>query len=237
MNIPFLIYDLLLWSLFSLSHGLALSATLVLGQCLWQVLPLWIFGIFLPSFGVFYLLCLMALVRLLGWCLPRLKTGYHDVPGSPGFYIWTLHFSLNRLIWLHPIKNLILYSATLRWLAFRALGAKVAFSTSISADVDFVDLSLIEIGSQSLIGSGSLLSGHFMSTEKLHLGPILIGKEVNIGGGCQIGPHVSIGDGSWIGADCRLAPLVKIGKNCRIEPLSVLLPGTEVLDGETWPES
>ncbi|MGE3724415.1 MAG: DapH/DapD/GlmU-related protein [Candidatus Sericytochromatia bacterium] len=233
---PFLLYDGVLWLLFSLSHGLALGGALLLGQWLWMHLPLVLLGVLLPSLGLVYLLGLFLVVRLLRLFLPPLESGYHAVPGSTGFYVWTLHFTLNRLIWLHPLKNLILYSATLRWLAFRALGGKVGFSTSISADVDFVDLPLIEIGSDSLIGSGSLLSGHFMSTEKLHLGPIQIGKNVNMGGNCQVGPHVKIGDGTWIGADCSLAPLVTIGQNCRIEPLSVLPPGTELADGETWPQ-
>lgn len=236
MLIPFLVYDAVLLLLFSLTHGLALGGAWLLGHWLSLYLPLVVLGLLLPSLGLVYLAGLLALVRLLRLFLPPLESGYHVVPGSKGFYVWTLHFTLNRLIWLHPIKNLILYSASLRWLAFRALGGKVGFSTSISADVDFVDLPLIEIGTDSLIGSGSLLSGHFMSTEKLHLGPIQIGQAVNIGGNCQIGPHVKIGDGTWIGADCSLAPLVTIGKNCRVEPLSVLPPGTELADGESWPQ-
>lgn len=237
MSLPFVLYDLVLWICFSLSHGLALAGALLLGQWLWQTLPLVVFALCLPSLGLVYLLGLFGVVRVLRLFLPPLQSGYHAVPGSPGFYVWTLHFTLNRLLWLHPLKNLILYSASLRWLAFRALGGKVGFSTSISADVDFVDLPLIRIGAGSLIGSGSLLSGHFMSTEKLHLGPIEIGQGVNIGGNCQIGPHVSIGDGTWIGADCSLAPLVSIGKDCRIEPLSILPPGTELADGERWPQA
>ncbi|PIQ28326.1 hypothetical protein COW36_04170 [bacterium (Candidatus Blackallbacteria) CG17_big_fil_post_rev_8_21_14_2_50_48_46] len=235
MSLAYLFYDLVLLFLFTLTHGFALGLVFSFYALLASVLaPLWL-GLLFPCFALIYLGLMLVLVCGIRCLLPVLKAGDYLVPKSSGFYLWTLYFSLNRLVWLHPIKNLILYSAGLRWLAFRALGAKIAYSTSISADVDFVDLSLISIGPDSMIGSGSILTGHFMSTDKLHLGPIEIGKNVNIGGNCQIGPNVSIGDGTWIGTGCSFAPLVTVGKNCRIEPLSVLPPGTTLEDGEYWP--
>lgn len=235
MRASLIAYDLFLLLSFTLVYGAAFSLAAWFFSGL-SFLPWPWLGFALPlTVGVF-LLGLIVCVGLLTRLLPPMQEGYYAAPASRGFYLWIVYLALNRMIALLPIKNLILYSALLRWLAFRALGARLAYASSISADVDFVDLPLIEIGEECVIGAYSMLTGHYLNKGNLYLGRIRIGKRVNLGGYCRIGPGVEIGDDCWIGADCQIAPMVRIGAGCTIEPMSVIPPGTQLPDGATFPD-
>lgn len=230
-----ILYDIVFFLLASGVYGGALTGFVWLLLWSLKTLPWYLWGFELPVLvllTILLLLCEIALLRLL---LPRLKAGYHEAPLSKGFYLWTLHLSLNRLITLQPLQNIILYFAGLRWLAFRALGGRVAYASSISANVDFVDIPMIEIGAGSVVGAQTMLTGHFLNKKTLYLGQIKIGERVNIGGYCRISPGVEIGADSWIGAECILSPMVHVGTGCTIEPLTVVPPGTRIPDGQNYP--
>jgi hypothetical protein len=234
MYLSLILYDCFLLWVTVLTYGSAC----VLAAASWPLFTLlpWPWrGFALPLLALLAVLALILATALLRQLLPRLREGHFAAPLSPEFYVWTAHLALNRMIFLLPVKNIVLYSALLRWLAFRALGARLAYGTSISANVELTDLPLIEIGPGCVIGARSLLSGHYLNKGNLYLGRIRIGARVNIGGYTRIGPGVEIGDDSWIGADCQIAPMVRIGAGCTVEPMSVLPPGTHLEAGQVWP--
>lgn len=237
MRASLIVYELFLMVLSVGVYGSAFVLTAAVALGLGALLPWgwpW-WGFLMPVLVVVFIVGVIASVGLLRFVLPAMNAGHFTAPVSPAFYIWTLHLSLNRLIFIEPLHSLILYSSVLRYLALRALGAKLAYGTSISARVSFTDLPFIEIGEGCIVGANSLLTGHYLNKGNLFLGKIVIGERVNVGGYCRIGPGVEIGDDTWIGADCQIAPMVTIGKKCTLEPGSTLAPGTHLPDGATYP--
>ncbi|PKL75349.1 MAG: hypothetical protein CVV27_15840 [Candidatus Melainabacteria bacterium HGW-Melainabacteria-1] len=234
MRLSLILYDIFLLLVSLAVYGsafcLAAAFVMVLGFLPWP----WL-GFALPLVVLLFVLGVIGAVALLTRLLPKMKEGHYPAPASQAFYVWIAYLGINRMVFLMPIKNIVLYSGLLRWLAFNALGARLDYGTSISANVEFTDLPLIEIGEGSVIGAWSLLSGHYLNKGNLYLGRLKIGQRVNIGGYCRIGPGVEIGDDSWIGADCQIAPMVRIGAGCTIEPMSVIPPGTQIPDGQIWP--
>ncbi|MEZ0369156.1 MAG: DapH/DapD/GlmU-related protein [Candidatus Sericytochromatia bacterium] len=234
MRSSLILYDIFLFLVVVGVYGSAFALAAWFLGCLSFIPWPWL-GFALPVAGIVFVLGVILAVGILNLLLPNMKEGYYASPLSKGFYLWIAYLALNRMICLMPIKNIVLYSSVLRWLAFRALGARLAYASSISADVDFVDLPLIEIGEGCVIGAYSMLTGHYLNKGNLYLGHIKIGKRVNLGGYCRIGPGVEIGDDSWIGADCQIAPMVVIGAGCTIEPMTVIPPGTRIPPGQTYP--
>lgn len=91
------------------------------------------------------------------------------------------------------------------------------------------------------IGRGAVINSTALSDPSL----VTIGAKVTIGGTVTIVAHygqagilvlapVEIGDGSTIGLRVSIMGGVKIGKNARVMPHSVVLPKTQIGDGETW---
>lgn len=236
MTIPLILYDILLYILFTLLYGGAVISTYFTGKFLFHVLPLILFLFSTPSLIIVFVVTLILETGIIRLILPKIKTGSYNAPNSKMFYIWTIHLTFNRLLFNHPVKNIILYSVNLRYLTFLALGGKLAYGTSISADVDFVDIPMLKIGAESVIGAGTAMTGHFINKEKITFGKVDIGKNVNIGAFCHIAPNVTIGDGTWIGAECKISPMVHIGSGCVIEPMSIVPPGTRIENGGTFPQ-
>lgn len=231
----FLLFDLVLAALLTGLYGLSLWICVMGMRAAFATLPSALFWLSAPLWvGVFIGLLLIE-IWALRLCLPPLKKGHYQVPNSSAFVLWLLYFSLSRSLSLQPIKNIILYFASLRFLSHKALGAKIAFDVSISADVNLGDHSFIEIQSGSLIGAFTAISGHLMTPDKLFLASVKIGQGVNIGAACKIAAGVKIGDHSTIGAECKIAPMVTIGKHCTIDAMSYLPSGTRVPDHGVYP--
>lgn len=143
MILPLILYDILLYLMTTVIYGGAFYLSINFGILLLFNLSNTQFLFALPTVFICFIISLILMIFLVRLCLPKIKEGNYAAPDSKMFYIWTMHLALNRLLFVQPIKNIILYSATLRFLAFKALGGHVAYGTSISADVDFVDLSMI----------------------------------------------------------------------------------------------
>lgn len=236
MTLPLILYDILLYLMTTVIYGGAFTLTYYFAEFLFFNTSNSLFLFLLPTVCISFIVFLIFMIFVIRLILPKVKEGHYDSPDSNMFYIWTMHLTLNRLLFIQPIKNIILYSVNLRYLAFKALGGNIAYGCSISADVDFVDISMITIGKSCVIGSNTMMTGHFINKDKITIGRINIGDNVNIGGFCHIAPSVSIGEGSWVGAETKISPLVKIGKNCVIEPTSILQPGTRVTEGKNYPQ-
>jgi acetyltransferase-like isoleucine patch superfamily enzyme len=82
---------------------------------------------------------------------------------------------------------------------YRLMGAKIGRGVQINSK-GIADVSLIEIGDDSVIGGDAVVIGHLAEHGKLKLKRTVIGKRVTIGLGAVIMPGSSIGDGSLIAA-------------------------------------
>ena len=235
MNLGIIVFDIIQFLLYSFLIGIAFYPITLLTEIIINNLSIY----YLPFFavGLIYLFFVTLILELwfLRLVLPKLKTGYYDTPNSKMFYIWTLNFTFSRMLFNDPVRNLILYFASLRFLAINALGGKVSLLSAISANVSLVDIPMLSIGKGGMIGAWSVISGHFMVNGKIGLGKVVIGDNVNIGAHTHIGPNVTIGNNVVIGVGCKISPLVEIGEGCIIEPLSVIPSGTRLEKGETFP--
>jgi acetyltransferase-like isoleucine patch superfamily enzyme len=99
-------------------------------------------------------------------------------------------------------------------LAFRLLGAKVGRNVQINSK-NCADLSLLEIGDNSVIGGHATVICHSFERGRLILRRVRIGKNVVIGLNSVVLSGSEIGDGAFITAGAVL------GKNKVVEPHSV----------------
>jgi hypothetical protein len=117
--------------------------------CLVKALPLsgLILWALIPFFALAFLLAMIAMALLVRLALPRLEPGTHAFPGSRAAKAWLAHLALARIVALPLWSNLVMAFASLRFLALRARGARVAFDIEASLDVYLGDAPLLEVGS------------------------------------------------------------------------------------------
>ncbi len=137
--------------------------------------------------------------------LPKMKPGIYRPGVSKGAIVWHLNNSLAQGLEIASLKMLIFSNKTLKWLYFRAMGAKIAFGIFSSTLVTFREYPLITIGEGSSIGAYCHISCHNFQGEKILLAPIVIGKNVFIGMKTLIGPKTTIGDDVSIGGNNNLS--------------------------------
>ena len=194
----------------------------------------------------------IAAVAVAGALVPRPRAGRFRLLGHPVFYFWTLAFLLRRYLEIPPIQTLVFHFNLVRFLVMRLLGARVHFTTSMSSDVLLLDPALFRAGPGCVLGAQSIFAGHLVLEGRLLLGPIELGRDVEVGGRSMLGPGVTVGDGARIGIAVSLAPGVtigagarigphalidagaRIGKNARVLGNTYVPPGTEIADDETW---
>ncbi len=205
-----LLYDLLLFGLATTLYGGG-------GYLTWRFV-----GVHLPPVvdvavsAILAILAAIVAIGVLSALLPRLEPGRHEFMKSAVFWSWVLRSLLRRALLLGPMKPLIFTSNVLRFLALRALGAKVAYDSDCSSDVDILDPALMRIGRKSILGARTLASGHYVDAGKLVLGEIVIGEGTLLAVDVLVAPDVVIGD------RCRILGRAGIGPGCRIEDRVVL---------------
>lgn len=226
-----LLYDLLL-------YGLAVTLYGGGGYLAWRFV-----GVHLPPVvnvavsAVLAVLGAIVAIGLLTLLLPRLKPGRHEFMKSSVFWSWVLRSLLRRALLLGPMKPLIFTSNVLRFLALRALGAKVAFDADCSSDVDILDPALFRAGRKSILGARTLISGHYVDAGKLVLGEIAVGEGTLLAVDVLVAPDVVIGDRcrilgrAGIGPGCRIADRVVLGAETTLEGGNHVLTGVSVPPG------
>lgn len=193
-------------------------------------------GAFLAAFVacLVFVLVLIAEVGLLHRVLPKPRAGRHDMLKGAAFWGWILNFMLRRLLYLGPLRNIIYASNTLRYFSLRALGCNIAFSASLSSDVDILDPALTTIGPNATLGARVLLSSHYFDKGMLTLAPIVIEKGALLSIETVCAPGVTIGEGAQILGRVSLSVFATVGAGarvnhgCTIDSKAVVQPG-EVL--------
>lgn len=141
----------------------------------------------------------------------NLKEGEYFV-ASVGMMRWMF---INALYYLLSITFMDFILLTpLAAFAFRLLGAKVGRNVQINSK-NCADLSLLEIGDNSVIGGHATVVCHSFERNRLILRKVKIGKNVVIGLNAVVFAGADIGDGAFITAGAVL------GKNKQVEPHSV----------------
>ncbi len=185
---------------------LACSAAvpLYLAIRLWPVLnPASVFGFVMFAaaalgFGYFIFgLTLASLTVLLRFALfLKLKEGEFPYFSPQGFK-WAFVNSLVLIVNLAFMDYMRL--TPLLPLYYKLMGAKIGRRVQINTK-GLADVSLLEIGDDSVIGGDAVLIGHLAEHGKLKLKKTVIGKKVTVGLGAVIMPGAVIGDRALIAA-------------------------------------
>lgn len=171
------------------------------------------------------LLALIAEVGVIHRLLPRVKPGRYTLLKDPMFFIWVSRFILQRALLAPGLGPLLFQFNTLRFLALRALGAQVALGASMSSDADILDPWLLRAEEGATVGTGCLVSGHYIDRGKLVLGEVVLGQGSLLAARVVVGPGVVIGRGArvlthaMIGVDAQIGDGATIGADSRVEAL------------------
>jgi acetyltransferase-like isoleucine patch superfamily enzyme len=117
---------------------------------------------------------------------------------------------------VYPILRItdFLFISHLKILMYKLLGAKIGKNVTIIGNCG--DPHLLEIGDNSLIGAGALLTPHTGGPKKLII------KKINIGKNCLVGINSVVLGG------------VKMGDNSKVGALSLVLKDTKIPKNELW---
>jgi acetyltransferase-like isoleucine patch superfamily enzyme len=231
MGAGLFLYDVIYVLLASLAYGAASLVALRTHSALTMWMPWW-----LALFPAFYvaILSLIAQATIACFVLPKLKPGRYTMMKGSVFYGWLFRAMVRRILFLPGVRWVLFASNTLRFLALRGMGAKVAYTTNMSADVELLDPWLLVAGPGATIGARCGISGHYVERGKLlldyvHVGAgSLLSAEVGVAPGCKIGArvmvkaratlgvNVTIGDDAIIGASSYVDTGAKIGNGARV---------------------
>jgi acetyltransferase-like isoleucine patch superfamily enzyme len=142
-------------------------------------------------------LWLVVLVGMLSILLRlRLRAGDYPMghPESLKWYVSNALFLCVRIVFFDFMKLTPLASVFL-WMMGARLGRNVQINSS-----DIADLSLLEIGDNTVIGGNATVIGHVFERRGLRLKKVKIGKNCVIGLNSVIMPGVEVGDGAVVGA-------------------------------------
>ena len=149
------------------------------------------FGFFLS--GITLVLETVVLRFLLGLKLREGEYGFFSAQGVKWAFVNAMLLIVN-LTFMDFMRLTPLLPLYYRWMG-AAIGSGVQINTKGIADV-----SLIEIGNDTVIGGDAVLIGHLAEHGKLKLKKTVIGKKVTVGLGAVILPGARIGDGAMIAA-------------------------------------
>ncbi len=76
------------------------------------------------------------------------------------------------------------------------------------------DPDLIDVGENTLIGTGAIISGHYIKDGILNRKRVKIGKNVTIGANCIMGVGIVIGDNTVVAYGSTIPPNLTLEPNC-----------------------
>ena len=168
------------------------------------LIPSLILTVFLTYFSV---LILLAFLHKISRILMLTKEG--EIEGF-GVILWTIQattldiaLTLTRKLFIHsPVPDII----------YSLFGFKRRKGVSILTTI--WDPDLICVGENTMIGTGSIVSGHHIRNKKLYRKRITIGKNVTIGANSIIAPGVIIGDNTIVAMGSAIPVSWELEPNC-----------------------
>jgi hypothetical protein len=160
----------------------------------WRVLSLSLisaFGYFLFGFS---LILIVSFIRV--FFRLNLKEGVYPL-ASASTLQWMMSSSLHFVVSVVFMDFILLtpFAAFFYWLMGAKLGRNVQINTKFNSD-----LSLLEIGDNTVIGGHATVICHSFENNQLILKKVIIGKNVVVGLNSIILPGCQIGDGATIAA-------------------------------------
>ncbi len=166
-------------------------------------------AIFMTGFFLVFVLPAANFILLFGGRLKAWRGPYYSLEAIK----WYIH---NALTYVLRYTLLEFYTPSpIAVLFYRLMGMKIGNGAVINTTA-ISDPSLITIGSKVTIGGSVTIVGHYGQSGFLVLAPVWIG------------------DGATIGLKASLMGGVKVGAGARVMAHSVVLPKTEIGEGETW---
>lgn len=162
---------------------------------MWRAEQQWAL-IFVPVVASLSLILCLLVFRI---CLPKLRRGVYPVSLNRMVVSWWCQVAMGRALDVSGLRAFIFSSPLMKFLFFRAMGAKFKYRAQTSLNTDFVDYPLIEISEGVTIGEGTLISCHSMIGDKIMLKGVSIGPNVLVSANCAIGPGTVIKEGAYIG--------------------------------------
>jgi acetyltransferase-like isoleucine patch superfamily enzyme len=175
--------------------------------------------LYITLFAVSLMLSFIFFIFMWRLVLPPLQPGVFAVGINKGFIAWWTHSLLARSARMCGLQSMIHGIPVLRFLYWRALGAKVPYNINTSYSITIHDAALIEIGSGTMLAEDTVLSGHLVRGDKILVAKVKIGQNVFVGRNTYVGPRTRIGNSAWIGMGNHLSGNV-IADNERVENFS-----------------
>lgn len=174
-----------------------------------ETLSLGLISSIIMSIFITYFLALILLAILHKISRMLMKTKEGEITGV-GLILWTIQataldiaLTLTHKIIIHsPLPDFI----------YRLFGFKRRRGISILTTLWDVDL--LDIGENTMIGTGAIVSGHNIRNRKMYRKRVIIGKNVTIGGHCIIAPGVNIGDNTIVAIGSTVPPNWVLNPNC-----------------------
>ena len=251
MLVGYLVYDVLFLAAATLFYGGAAYGGGWVFSALVEHRMHWSLALF-PAI-VAGVLTLIGEVFVASSLCPRLAPGRYPMMKGAVFYGWLFRSLFRRILLGFGLQWLIFSSNVLRFLALRALGAKVHFTSSVSNDVALLDPALLVLQPGCMIGARCLVTGHFIEAGKLVLGRVevgegallatdvlcapgvVIGKRAIVKGAAKLSVGAVIGDGAQIGPDAFIDAGAQIGAKARLGPRTMVKRRQVVEEGARLP--
>ncbi|MFA5405770.1 MAG: acyltransferase [Candidatus Nanoarchaeia archaeon] len=174
-----------------------------------------LFFILMPLVGVIMIIFFFIIKIFLLW----IKIKMYGLPIEGSFLVeskqavsWLTERSM--VIAVDSISNLVgVPREGLLWVYTKLLKSKLGKNLWVAGCIN--EPSLTEIGNNTMIGAGALVTAHLVEKDKVILKKIIIGSNCTIGAKSIVMPGAVIGDGAIVGA-MSLVP-----KNAVLEPYSV----------------
>lgn len=113
---------------------------------------------------------------------------------------WVLADSVVRLLERSFFRGYVKDFSLQRRIFYRALGARIKGDFMMGWEVRILDPWATEIGSNALIGSFSVISGHSVEGDSVEIAPVKIGEGAVVGMRSVLLPGVEVGPGAIVGA-------------------------------------
>jgi len=154
--------------------------------------------------------------------LPKPRAGKYALLKGRDFYVWSLGFIARRWLDIPPVSILVRQSSLARLAFLTAAGARVHPVSNMSSDVAILDPYMLEIGRDTVIGSGVVVTGHMVFDGALVLAPVVIARGAEVGADTRIAQGVSVGERAQVQAGVFLCPFVHVGDDAVISIRAVL---------------
>jgi hypothetical protein len=168
-------------------------------------------GFALSSAYLIYGICLIFVVPAVNFLMPFKPKPFRGPWFSLGAIPWYIHNGLTYIVRYSFLE--FLTPSPLNVLFYRMMGMKIGRGVVINS-TNISDPCMITLGDYVTVGGSAYIFAHYGQKGYLVLAPTVVGS------GTNIGLKASIMGG------------VTVGKNVTIRPHSVLMPKTEVPDGE-----